>query len=103
MKEDTHKATPPVGARPRLARLEQHIRAELGTLSGAVEPLLDEVRAGVHALYPEAGGTRLAPQEHEERQDTLLGKLGELEDVLEALQLAVRSGRPGPAAVSGKE
>ena len=101
MKDEAHKKTPPVGARPQLAHLEQAIRAELGGLSGAVEPLLDEVRADVHALFPEAGGTRLAPKEHEDRQEKLLGGLNELEDVLEALQLAVRSGRSGSAAAGG--
>ena len=60
-----------------------------------------EVRADVHALFPEAGGTRLAPKEHEGRQEKLLGTLNELEDVLEALQLAARSGRPGSATAGG--
>ncbi|WP_233261242.1 hypothetical protein [Vitiosangium sp. GDMCC 1.1324] len=79
-------------------RLEQTLHAELGTLSAGVEPLLAEVRAGVAALFPEAGGTRLAPKEHEARHEALLRSLDELEDVLEALQLAARSGRPGASA-----
>jgi hypothetical protein len=103
MKDEAQKKTQPVGARPQLGHLEQAVRAELGALSAAVEPLLGEVRSDVNALYPESGGTRLAPKEQERRQDKLLGSLNELEDVLEALQLAVRSGRPGPTAASGEE
>ncbi|OJH40314.1 hypothetical protein [Cystobacter ferrugineus] len=103
MKDEAQKKTQPVGARSQLGHLEQAIRTELGALHTAVEPLLVEVRADVNALHPESGGTRLAPKEQESRQDKLLGVLNELEDVLEALQLAVRSGRPGPAAASGEE
>lgn len=101
MKDEAQKKTQPGGARAQLGQLEQAIRAELGTLDAAVEPLLAAVRADVNALHPESGGTRLAPKEQESRQEKLLGALNELEDVLEALQLAVRSGRPGSAAVSG--
>ncbi|ATB39315.1 hypothetical protein CYFUS_004759 [Cystobacter fuscus] len=103
MKDEAQKKTQPVGARSQLGHLEQIIRDELGSLHVAVEPLLARVRADVSALYPESGGTRLAPKEQEGRQDELLGTLNELEDVLEALQLAVRSGRPGPSAASGEE
>jgi hypothetical protein len=102
MKDEAQKKTQPAGARPHLAQLERSIRAELGGLTAAVEPLLDRVRQDVNALFPEAGGTRLAPKEQESRQDTLLGSLNELEDMLEALQLAVRSGR-SRSAVSGEE
>lgn len=91
MKDKTREAP---GARAQLARLEQLIHAELGRLSAGVMPLLDEVRAGVAAVEPEAGGTRLAPAEHEERLARLLESMDGMEDVLEALQLAVRSGRP---------
>ncbi|WNG17725.1 hypothetical protein [Cystobacter fuscus] len=101
MKDEAQKKTQPGGARAQLVQLEQAIRAELGSLDAAVEPLLVQVRSDVNALYPESGGTRLAPKEQESRQEKLLGALNELEDVLEALQLAVRSGRPGPTAVSG--
>ena len=81
------------GPRVQLERLEKSVHSELKSLVVGVEPLLGEVRAGVAALYPEAGGTRLAPKEHEARHEQLLGSLDELEDVLEALQLAARSGR----------
>ncbi|HEX8537328.1 MAG TPA: hypothetical protein VF664_07670, partial [Cystobacter sp.] len=59
------------GARTQLSRLEKIIHSELGGLSEGVEPLLAEVRAGVAALFPEAGGTRLAPKEHEARHEKL--------------------------------
>lgn len=81
------------GPRVQLGRLEQAIHSELKSLSAGVEPLLGEVRSGVAALFPEPGGTRLAPKDHEARHEQLLGSLDELEDVLEALQLAARSGR----------
>jgi hypothetical protein len=83
------------GPRTQLVRLEQLIQSELGSLSPGVAPLLAEVRAGVAALFPEAGGTRLAPKEHEAQHEKLLQSMDELEEVLEALQLAARSGRGG--------
>jgi len=89
------------GPRAHLERLERAIHSELKSLSAGVEPLLGEVRAGVAALYPEAGGTRLAPKEHEARHSQLVSSLDELEDVLEALQLATRSGRTGASAARG--
>jgi hypothetical protein len=89
------------GPRVQLGRLEQAIHSELGTLSAGVVPLLDEVRAGVAALFPEAGGTRLAPKEHEAQHEQLLQSLDGLEEVLEALQLAARSGRSPSAARGG--
>ncbi|WNG58157.1 hypothetical protein F0U59_27975 [Archangium gephyra] len=89
------------GARTQLGRLEKLIQSELGGLSAGVEPLLGEVRAGVAALFPEPGGTRLAPKEHEARHEKLLQSLDELEDVVEALQLAARSGRSKAGAARG--
>jgi hypothetical protein len=89
------------GPRTQLGRLEQAIQSELGSLRAGVEPLLEEVRAGVAALFPEAGGTRLAPKEHEAQHAQLLQSLDGLEDVLEALQLAARSSRPGASAARG--
>jgi hypothetical protein len=89
------------GPRTRLGRLEQAIQSELGSLSAGVEPLLAEVRAAVAALFPEAGGTRLAPKEHEAQHEKLLQSLNELEDVLEALQLAARSRRSGVSTARG--
>ncbi len=91
-KAQTTRGSP--GPRAQLARLEQLIQSELGRLSAGVGPLLDEVRSGVAAVEPEAGGTRLAPAEHEARHAKLLESLDGLEEVLEALQLAARSGRP---------
>jgi hypothetical protein len=90
------------GARTQLGRLEKIIHSELGGLSAGVEPLLAQVREGVAALFPEAGGTRLAPKEHEARHEKLLQSLDELEDVLEALQLAARSGRSKTSARGGR-
>ncbi|HEX8825172.1 MAG TPA: hypothetical protein VF794_34965 [Archangium sp.] len=89
------------GPRAQLGRLERAIHSELGSLSSGVEPLLEEVRAGVAALFPEAGGTRLAPKEHEAQHEKLLQSLDGLEEVLEALQLAARSGRSPSAARGG--
>jgi len=101
MRAEAHLMREPQGARTQLGRLEKSIQAELRGLSVGVEPLLAEVRAGVAALFPEAGGTRLAPKEHEARHEQLLKSLDELEDVLEALQLAARSGRSGTSAARG--
>ncbi|MFY0522953.1 hypothetical protein ACN28I_07085 [Archangium gephyra] len=67
-----------------------------------MEPLLAEVRAGVAVLFPEAGETRLAPKEHEARHEKLLQSLDELEDVLEALQLAARAGRSNTSTRGGR-
>jgi hypothetical protein len=92
---------PQGGARTQLGRLENAIHSELGALSVGVEPLLAEVREGVAALFPDAGGTRLAPKEHEARHEKLLQSLDELEDVLEALQLAARSGRSRASVARG--
>jgi hypothetical protein len=100
MKAEVQKIREPQQPQVRLERLEQAIHSELGALSQGVKPLLDEVRTGVAALFPEPGGTRLAPKEHEARHEKLLGSL---EEVLEALQLAARSGRPGTAARGGGE
>jgi hypothetical protein len=101
MKDDAQKMKEPQGPRVQLGRLEQAIHAELGTLSAGVEPLLNEVRAGVAALYPEAGGTRLAPKEHEARHEQLLQSLDGLEDVLEALQLAAHPDRSVVSSARG--
>lgn len=86
------------GPRTELGRLEQSVRAELGSLVAGAEPLLVQVREGVAALFPEPGGTRLAPKEHEARHEKLLQSMDELEEVLEALQLAARAGRSGASA-----
>ena len=96
MSEQAHKTGKPLGPRLQFERMEQAIHAELKSLGAGAKPLLDEVRAGVAALFPEAGGTRLAPQEQQARHGQLLKSLDELEDVLEALQLAARTKRGGP-------
>jgi hypothetical protein len=101
MKDEALKMREPQGPQVRLGRLEQVIHSELGALSAGVEPLLEEVRSGVAALFPEPGGTRLAPKEHEARHEKLLQSLDGLEDVLEALQLAARSDRSGASAARG--
>jgi hypothetical protein len=102
MRGEAQRTTELQGARARLRQLEQVIHSELGALEEGVAPLLEEVRAGVAALFPEAGGTRLAPKEHEARRASLLESLDGLEDVLEALQLAARAGRPGSARSGGR-
>jgi len=101
MKPEAQKNREPPQPQVHLGQLEQAIHSELGSLSEGVKPLLDEVRGGVAALFPEAGGTRLAPREHESRHEKLLQSLDSLEEVLEALQLAVRSGRSGTGAGLG--
>ncbi len=101
MKPEAQKTRELQQPQVRLERLEQAIHSELGSLSEGVKPLLAEVRGGVSALFPEAGGTRLAPKEHEARHEKLLQSLDSLEEVLEALQLAVRTGRSGAAAARG--
>jgi hypothetical protein len=92
MKDETLKMKEP---QTQLDGLEKAIHSELGALGAGVKPLLNEVREGVTALFPAPGGTRLAPKEHEARHGKLLESLDGLEEVLEALQLAARSGRPG--------
>jgi hypothetical protein len=101
MKDEAQKTRELQGPQHRLGRLEQAIHSELGSLSTGVAPLLDEVRVGVAALFPEPGGTRLAPKEHEAQHEKLLQSLDGLEEVLEALQLAARSGRSGAGAARG--
>jgi hypothetical protein len=102
MKDEAQMVKEPGGPRMQLGRLEKAIHSELGALRGGVEPLMGEVRAGVAALFPEPGGTRLAPKEHEARHAKLLESLDGLEDVLEALQLAARAGRSSVGAARGE-
>jgi hypothetical protein len=75
-----------------LARLEQAIALRLGSLQGGVEPLLQEAREHCAVLAPAPGGQRPPPKEQQERHKQLAGVLDQMEDVLEALYLAVRSG-----------
>lgn len=91
MMEQARNTGEPSGPRGELERLEQAIRSELKSLDAGVKPLLDEVRAGVAALFPGPGGTRLSPQERQARHEQLLESLDELEDVMEALQVAARA------------
>ena len=74
-----------------LKALAHAIDGELGSLREGVLPLLDEVGQGLSALYPDAGGERLPPKEQEARRGKVSSALDELEDTLEALQLAVSS------------
>jgi hypothetical protein len=91
MSGEGEKMGGPQGPRAQLARLERAVRSELKSLGEGAEPLLEQVRAGVAALFPEPGATRLAPQEQQARRGELLRSLDELEDVLEALQMAARA------------
>jgi hypothetical protein len=102
MKDEAPKMHESQDPRMFLGRLEQLIQSELGSLGAGVEPLLGEVRAGLAALYPAPGATRLPPKEQEAQHAKLLQTLDGLEDVLEALQLAVRTGRSGTGAARGK-
>lgn len=93
MRDEAQRMKELQGPRTQLGRLEQSVRSELGPLVAGAEPLMADVRAGVEVLFPEPGGTRLAPKEHEARHEKLLQSMDELEDVLEALQLAARKSR----------
>jgi hypothetical protein len=75
-----------------VARLEQAISLRLGSLRVGVQPLLHEAREHCSVLAPTVGGLRPAPKEQQERQTKLAEILDQMEDVLEALHLAVRSG-----------
>jgi hypothetical protein len=101
MRDEAQRAKELQTPRAQLGRLDQATHAELGALRVGAEPLLAEVHAGVAVLFPEAGGTRLAPKEHEARHEKLLKTMDELEEVLEALQLAARGGRSGAVPARG--
>jgi hypothetical protein len=82
--------------------LERLIDTELGSLREGVEPLLGELRKGLAALYPAAGGRQLPPQQQQEQRTQLAQVLDTLEDVLEALQRSARARRhSGPGAAPG--
>ncbi|WP_242592701.1 hypothetical protein [Corallococcus exiguus] len=95
----THDARPPAPA-PKappktlalLDALEQQVGSELGSLKEGVQPLLDSVREGLVALDPPGDGMLPSPQEQEKLRAKLTSTLEEAEDVLEALQLAVKPG-----------
>jgi hypothetical protein len=91
--ERTPSAVPQEPATGLLSRLERLIDTELGPLREGVEPLLNELRAGLAALYPSAGGRQLPPQQQEAQRTQLAQVLDVLEDVLEALQRAARAHR----------
>ncbi|MGE6759108.1 hypothetical protein D7X55_07115 [Corallococcus sp. AB049A] len=78
-----------------LDALEQRVGAELGQLKQGVQPLLDSVREGLVALDPPGDGMLPSPQEQEKLRAKLTATLEEAEDVLEALQLAVKPGGRG--------
>jgi hypothetical protein len=71
-----------------LKALSHAIDGELGSLREGVAPLLDEVGQGLAALSPEPGAERLPPKQQEAAREKLAKTLDEMEDVLEALQLA---------------
>ncbi|CAM4494262.1 hypothetical protein [Corallococcus exiguus] len=75
-----------------LDALEQQVGSELGALKEGVQPLLDSVREGLVALDPPGDGMLPSPQEQEKLRAKLTSTLEEAEDVLEALQLAVKPG-----------
>ncbi|MBN8468143.1 hypothetical protein D7Y27_33225 [Corallococcus sp. AB004] len=75
-----------------LDALEQQVGSELGSLKEGVQPLLDSVREGLVALDPPGDGMLPSPQEQEKLRAKLTSTLEEAEDVLEALQLAVKPG-----------
>ncbi|NNB89102.1 hypothetical protein HJC10_22330 [Corallococcus exiguus] len=75
-----------------LDALEQQVGSELGSLKEGVQPLLDSVREGLVTLDPPGDGMLPSPQEQEKLRAKLTSTLEEAEDVLEALQLAVKPG-----------
>ena len=75
-----------------VARLERVISLRLGSLRVGVQPLLQEAREHCSVLAPAEGGLRPSPKEQQERQTQLAEILDQMEDVLEALHLAVRGG-----------
>jgi hypothetical protein len=83
-----------------LRTLEEAIELRLGSLRGGVQPLLQEAHSHCSALAPAQGGQRPAPKEQQERQARLAEVLDQLEDILEALYLAVRA---GPGASMSRE
>lgn len=85
-------------AAPLLERLERLIGQQFAPMRADLEPLLDEVRQGLTALYPPAGGRQLPPPEQQEARAQVAVTLDTLEDILEALQRAPRARRPGPSA-----
>jgi hypothetical protein len=78
-------------ARQALSRLEHAAQSRLGTLCEGVQPLLEEARAHLQVLEPEPGGQRASPQQQQQHQEELAKVLEQVEDVLEALYLAVRA------------
>ena len=81
-----------IGAAELLVRLERAVEARLGPLREGVQPLLDEAREHLSVLSPGPGGQRPPPKEQQERQVKLAKVLDQMEDILEALFLAVRGG-----------
>ncbi|OJH40567.1 hypothetical protein BON30_14650 [Cystobacter ferrugineus] len=81
-----------------LRDLERRIDTELGPLRAGVEPLLAELRRGLTALYPTAGGRQLPPAQQEAHRTRLAQLMDSLEDILEALQRSARARRPSAAS-----
>jgi hypothetical protein len=84
-----------------LKALSQAVDGELGSLREGVAPLLDGVGQGLAVLYPEPGAEQLPPKQQEAQREKLAKTLDELEDVLEALQLAARSRGQGAGSRGG--
>lgn len=97
--QDTRPPAQASKAPPRtlalLDALEQRVGAELGALKEGVQPLLDSVREGLVALDPPGDAMLPSPQEQQKLRAKLDATLEEVEDVLEALQLAARPGGRG--------
>lgn len=86
-----------------LERLERLIDTELGPLRAGVEPLLVDLRQGLAALFPGAGGQQLSPQQQQEQRTRLDHVLDTLEDILEALQRNARAQRRTGPTVGRRE
>ncbi|RKG93626.1 hypothetical protein D7V97_39845 [Corallococcus sp. CA053C] len=56
-------------------------------------PLLEDLHAGLSALFPAPGGVRVSPEEQQALRAKFVGTVDTLEDVLEAIDRADRAGR----------
>ncbi|MFY1831040.1 hypothetical protein ACN47A_34330 [Myxococcus fulvus] len=72
-------------------RLQKALSSSLGSLAEGTVPLVEVLREGAKALEPGPGGKRLSPKEREAWGVQLEAVLERLEDVMEGLQLAVRT------------
>jgi hypothetical protein len=86
-----------------MARLEDAIALRLGSLREGVQPLIRQTRDHCSVLAPTMGGLRPPPKEQQERQARLAEVLDQMEDVLEALYLAVRGGHGAAVSKEGRQ